>query len=1336
MEQFLNTTTFHCLVYLNSKNTKIKLLWSILFGLSALGLLVTTIILAIQYFSYDDYIINNEKLIENVERIKNLVICQYDSLHLVESVLVAWHELNDTFTNVSRLIETMDLTDVLSFPARVKSLTLSGKKFDQDIQSAIIDEFVNSGALELADCYIRTSEGKIPCLNYTHYAFTLYGVCLSINLNDLVDRLDLFLNINKYAFYQERNDLIYVSLKSNNLSDKIHFGFIESHIETRFNNLKVKMLPKELHLQANKFMIEFEEASYSSSLYDIKCYQNNGFYSQQKCHFECLEMMIKKILDCRFSLSAATDDCPIEYLPVIEFIVKNYELINSELLGGVCSQSCLPECQSVYYNIHLMPEIGLVNERAFSFLFSFTNRVKIRHQMCSLEYSQFLNFLNGLWSLFLGISLLSFWELVEIAYKMLKEKVLAKYLEPNSLIIKKRQLPDSLNILKITYSKIEIAFRNTVLHGFKHIFKENDFTVKLRWTILIVLVSFSFYFSVLAAVKDYLRYQSSIQSRKLIIRSEPILKRNITVIMCTSYSIHGEYTDSYNLLREKANKQRSGNETHGLFEKYKEALAELVPVHTAETNNLMMEIYRKVFNMPTIKINLEMISAGGKGSTKLQMELETSLYFEKACYKLESLANVGDFYHGNGMIDIEANVHYLNGTNTTDQYFYISIVDSQSPYLSSNSWLKLTKFFYGATIMLRHSKYLPKPFESNCHDDFEEESEYNQHDCYLNCLNEIIEKRFNCSLIYASPNKVRKIYCHPLLMPFIEKYKIEKLNNLTNLDDCSQCTIPCHVYDYQLVAKMGISYEVFKFFFYMDGYLMEEREEVAIVTFYETIIVIISYLSLYFGGSLLALVQIPFNLISHVSCLVKAKASILNIKILTLIGSVTTFHCVNYLINSLNRLFQLFWLTMVIMGICLNVLYVRQEMIEYKRYPTKTKTIKQQIKTSTIEICTATVLDYDALYSYFYMSETFGQFESVFKKYFKEFIKSQETNECLDRNSGNLTCTLKDYFEKLYKNYTTGLVLNESRYKELSKYKLSEFVNYIHEIHLNFTLFTDDQFMLEQPLGSKSDKNIRVDLNLYHRGILYGPDFTFKLCKSINSNRPQNVHINSNPFDTVNRLQYNILFYRNPRLLQLFYDKTFVSSIHYREEVNLIRRIKITEQSSLIDKINNECKSELDNCLHIQHTLIELSNHNLFYCNTQFMHAFTTVFNCTPFFQLDSKSIKGVAECPLIAIPLINHIFSHFKNILNKCQFSMQHTSEVFYKELDTRRDMKPKIIINLDNIDTYEETTVFSYSFLKLISNFSNFSNITLGISILTFIEFIYLIFYFYHNQSSKIHP
>ena len=59
-------------------------------------------------------------------------------------------------------------------------------------------------------------------------------------------------------------------------------------------------------------------------------------------------------------------------------------------------------------------------------MIKFTDKIIKRESTVAFDYWRLLNYVNGLWSIFFGISLLSLWELVELPISFCTNKIRLK----------------------------------------------------------------------------------------------------------------------------------------------------------------------------------------------------------------------------------------------------------------------------------------------------------------------------------------------------------------------------------------------------------------------------------------------------------------------------------------------------------------------------------------------------------------------------------------------------------------------------------------------------------------------------------------------------------------------------------------------------------------------------------------------------------------------------------------------------------------------------------------------------------------------------------------------
>ena len=273
-----------------------------------------------------------------------------------------------------------------------------------------------------------------------------------------------------------------------------------------------------------------------------------------------------------------------------------------------------------------------------------------------------------------------------------------------------------------------------------------------------------------------------------------------------------------------------------------------------DSREMAENTYRNIYAMPKFSISVQ-VNSQLHETKRYTLNVNTSFYYERACYTLNSITNMETFYNSMGHVYLLVNLK--NSVGHVDLVF----VDSQSVHSMPTSSLELTSAEYRIQMTLRKSEYLEKPYQRDC----VKESGYNQHNCYLNCLNNMIFKTFNCNLIYSSSESY---ICHPLLVPLIVQYKNLIKTDSTELNnECKLCKVPCEIYFYELEPTYlrTLSYNYIQIGVINDLYTITSSKEVALLTLKDCVIILMSYFSLYFGGSVLALIQIFYNYMVIVS---------------------------------------------------------------------------------------------------------------------------------------------------------------------------------------------------------------------------------------------------------------------------------------------------------------------------------------------------------------------------------------------------------------------------------------------------------------------------------------
>ena len=418
MDNFYKETTFHGVYYLNTVNKRSKIFWSTLIVFVSLSIICGTALFLVNYLSYDTNIVVNEEYFAEIDKLPYFVACESHSLYLTDSLTKLQPDLINFFHSIynsDSLMKYIDneegKLDELNRVVDTKNLTSYKRLFDREL----IRLMLKINEMELFDCQLH----YIDCYNYTNHIFTLHGVCLVIDLNKALNNRSLAIKFNEFSYIKQFKYLTQILIISQNPNKRLFFGFTDDLNQVVYS-VNSNLEEKDASDFYTVFSVAIESLTYSKSLHNIKCEPDN---QEIQCQFECIQTVIKKSLNCHFSLDYNDDGitgqyaCTILYLPVIEYIIQNYKMIKEKL--NVPCRPCLPNCESTSYstnNENIYEPSTWQPDDSHDIYIILSDKIIRRQFILSFEYSSLLNFINGLWSLFFGISILSFWELVELSF--------------------------------------------------------------------------------------------------------------------------------------------------------------------------------------------------------------------------------------------------------------------------------------------------------------------------------------------------------------------------------------------------------------------------------------------------------------------------------------------------------------------------------------------------------------------------------------------------------------------------------------------------------------------------------------------------------------------------------------------------------------------------------------------------------------------------------------------------------------------------------------------------------------------------------------------------------
>ena len=460
IEEFRENTSIHGVYYLNTKNRTIKVTWGMIVFISTLLILISTILLVQKYLDYNDHIITKEYDLDKIEEIPNILACSSEQLLMVDSIA----KLNVSLNN--------------SFP-------ING------INSYLTTVYEKRGFIDLDYCAITIRSNVLDCMHFKReLIFTFNGICLFIHLQELKQNESLlFKQFDQFAYFKTYKPHIKLKFKSND--DRLYFKLLSSSSSTRYA-LENHVILNDSNSYAKHYDMVLQQDSFSSSLVNEKCFQSmkkylnsRASYDEYSCEIECLQHLVKQTLNCHFSFnlekSPGVPYCTVGQLLDIEEIVKNYTY--SMKAGFKVCKNCLPNCETFKFILNEVDISDTENEvetpgLTLNLYISFSKITTTR--ILNLEQAELLNLVNGLWSLFLGISVLSIWEIFEFIFS-LKHKNVA---------FKKNNFMQNFENSRIFQKIKSCLFVDSYFHGFNFIFMvKSSQGFKLRWIVVIIFAT-------------------------------------------------------------------------------------------------------------------------------------------------------------------------------------------------------------------------------------------------------------------------------------------------------------------------------------------------------------------------------------------------------------------------------------------------------------------------------------------------------------------------------------------------------------------------------------------------------------------------------------------------------------------------------------------------------------------------------------------------------------------------------------------------------------------------------------------------------------------------------
>ena len=1299
-EKFCRVTTFHGLFYLTSR---LKIAWAILIVISMILIISSTTYLVVSFLKYDSYIIQNEYEVDELEYLPNVLVCPFDKISLIDSMVSLRPKFSDRVKQVQINAYSIFSGNLSGF----HMMRNFSDKFDLNLIQDLKKHFESKSLMSKFSCSVNLKNRELSCSQYISIVFTFNGPCWLINLQFLNSSL---LEKHVYPLLRTKSYKIQLRLTASTKQEYSYFKFLDKNDNPYLTAKGTKLMKS---FQKYYFEVANEHENYSTSLEKLKCLPKTenyligyDYYDEALCHFECLQLIIKELLGCHFTFSENSSMlCSVDDLILIEEAVKNYELLRKRL--GIC-KNCLKNCHSNSYKIKQdLLKVGEdFSAKAIEWNFDFGYTKTHKYHILRVEFTQLLSFINGLWSLFFGISILSLWEIIEFGYALFSVKTnnssSTRVLSKLNLKI----LQYFVHVLNNVYNLLEIAFNNTVLHGFKFVFdKYATRFLKLRWLFLMTAAFIGLCISVNSAFDDYFLYLTNIEHTTESLQTLQFIDRNTTVEICVAMRLKNVYENGYKKLMTysgnlfKATNNNSLDEIARSYKNYVMQTFNGSGINDLDNTSTSPDLFARLLSFPIISLN---------DNSKIAI-----VRFNELCASFNSIIQL----KSSKSIKFDLYCTFPNSSEKECGVKTVSILDSKSLHYSSGSMFKCDYCRDNLDVSgsLQYKTYLGAPYKPSC---IRIKDGYSQKKCYQDCINEnLIYKTFDCKVFYSTVEPNEK-YCNPLLIPLIVSFQKNMLNDVYAKDLCKHCNLPCELFDYSLNIKLSASVISETYLQFTESVSISTQKPIQ--TLSNTIFIAISFFGLFFGGSLLALIQIVYNIMFNNKCATKLMSKMKNSKtrfdsLFKFTSSVTTLHCVDYISTNRNLCVRFFWLVLVIITVMLCLIFTISEIEDFRKSETISITREADLqsyrKAPKIDICREIFFSNIAfLYENFYGLDSTTS-DGIIRALRIAEMSLQSVEKCYDAKC-SIQLYLKNLYEKYNQNLNTTLIKN---------------ANVVINLKLNEKIFTALKYKNQIAAFDQIEKiskytNVQSPINIYYYSLIYdiNSDLQALACRTINwSDLPENISaLERNPFI---KLKNRILI-----KFDNWYSSLFYENYPLRSNLESYQHIESFKMFNLYDG----CKGNEKKCIYQETSLHRYDEYVLFFCNEDFQSAFYEVFNCTPFFN---NATSRYSECPLKFTALIEHIFAEFKGKFFNCRIS-KNLKPIVYSETSTEYSTWTNVynwVIDFSSVTVYQQMEVAVYDSITLLINLSNFYNLLIGFSFISLIEIAYLLFT--HHSCSK---
>jgi hypothetical protein len=622
IDSFLENTSIHGLAYLNSRKKIVKIMFICFISVSVLFVLTSTIFYLLKYLEFDSYIIKEENEINSFDELPGILICPGEKLALLKSIIDLQPKFNDTFNLIGRDFSSSSMNSLDLYNSikkyKIQNLSSINQKIDYDFMKYLKGL---KKLLLIRKCQIEIQGEIIDCTNAeSHVVFNFNGFCLlhdltKLNLNH--SKLDKVNNIlNDEDDYKIKINIIMNSMKIGNIGDvnnidHLSYFYLLNHnnVIRSFENPVITdgmLLYFYRSFTLNFLKITYYEKNYevsklttkySSSLNNQKCLSEEN-YNQKYCHFECLGVIIKKLLVCDFilnpnSMNMNNSYCSVADLYFIEEIIKMYSIIRNDFKKSC--KSCLPNCESKGLKVK---EIDSFKTDSVDLVFNLYLNYKTfeTKHILDFELTELLNYTAGFFSLCFGISFLSIFEIIELLYGLiLGLKFQKKLSRLNSKLEKIFQSK--------TYENLKLIFQDSEIHGVSQFFsgRKRSALFKILWFFILTFSAIGLSYSISDAIDVYLRYDSDVKTSYKVLKHEKnLLNRTLTVFICSPAIPKDPWKNvSSNLINTAEKLFRNSNDLKNIKKLYKDSIIQQTGQIQLFSNyenasSLFLDIFHKV----------------------------------------------------------------------------------------------------------------------------------------------------------------------------------------------------------------------------------------------------------------------------------------------------------------------------------------------------------------------------------------------------------------------------------------------------------------------------------------------------------------------------------------------------------------------------------------------------------------------------------------------------------------------------------------------------------------------------------------------------------------------